>query len=64
MVIPGYKEMRACYWKQKNICKSFHTKQVLNGINFQVEKGEIHGLVGKKRSWKKYICKYYYRTDQ
>lgn len=36
----------------KNICKSFHTKQVLNGINFQVEKGEIHGLVGKNGAGK------------
>lgn len=36
----------------KNICKSFHTKQVLTGINFQVEEGEIHGLVGKNGAGK------------
>lgn len=36
----------------KNICKSFHTKQVLNGIDFQVEEGEIHGLVGKNGAGK------------
>ena len=36
----------------KNICKSFHPKQVLNGIDFQVEEGEIHGLVGKNGAGK------------
>ncbi len=36
----------------KNIKKSFHTKQVLNGIDMSIEKGEIHGLVGKNGAGK------------
>lgn len=36
----------------KNICKSFHTKQVLNGVNLSVGIGEIHGLVGKNGAGK------------
>lgn len=47
-----HKEMEPLLLEAKNICKSFHTKQVLNGIDFQVEKGEIHGLVGKNGAGK------------
>lgn len=36
----------------KNIKKSFHTKQVLNGIDMQIKKGEVHGLVGKNGAGK------------
>lgn len=44
--------MKTLLLEAKNICKSFHTKQVLNGIDFQVEEGEIHGLVGKNGAGK------------
>lgn len=30
----------------KNLCKSYKTKEVLKGVNFNVKKGEIKGLVG------------------
>lgn len=35
-----------------DIRKSFHAKQVLNGIDFSLGQGEIHGLVGKNGAGK------------
>lgn len=44
--------MNVLLLETKNIKKSFHTKQVLNGIDMVIEKGEIHGLVGKNGAGK------------
>ena len=36
----------------KNLKKSFEKKEVLRDINFEFEKGKIHGLLGRNRSRK------------
>lgn len=45
-------EMMKLLLEARNICKSFHTKQVLSGIDFQIKEGDIHGLVGKNGAGK------------
>lgn len=39
-------------FEAKNIQKSFGPKKVLNGINFAIGPGEVHGLVGKNGAGK------------
>ena len=36
----------------KDLKKSFEKKEVLNGINFEFEKGKIYGLLGRNGAGK------------
>ena len=41
----------------KGLCKSYRRKQVLFGINFSVQSGEIYGLVGNNGAGKTTLLK-------
>lgn len=40
--------------QMEHITKTFPGVKALDDVTFQVKKGEIHALVGGKRSWKIY----------
>ena len=51
----------------KEVRKSYHKKQVLNGISLTVQQGEIHGLIGENSAGKTTLIKCItgiYRADE
>lgn len=49
--------MKETVLEVKQICKSFGDVQVLKNVNFEIQKGEIHGLVGENGAGKSTIIK-------
>lgn len=49
--------MKETVLEVKQICKSFDDVQVLKNVDFEVQKGEIHGLVGENGAGKSTIIK-------
>ena len=49
--------MKETVLEVKQICKSFGDVQVLKNVDFAIEKGEIHGLVGENGAGKSTIIK-------
>lgn len=47
----------ATYIKFENVCKSFRQEEVLKNVNFELEKGQIYGFVGRNGSGKTVIFK-------
>lgn len=45
----------------KNISKRFGKNAVLNDINFEIKKGEIHALLGENGGGKIHTIKYFAR---